>query len=58
MNDKISLLQELHALRLKLFEVAEARGNLTDPEVLAISEAADELIVTLQRIQKRELLSL
>ncbi|BBH23298.1 hypothetical protein Back11_46430 [Paenibacillus baekrokdamisoli] len=57
MKDKIRLLDELHALRLKLLEVAEARGSLTDPEVLAISEAADELIVTLQHIQKKELLS-
>ena len=50
------LLDELHALRLKLLETAEARGSLTDPEVLAISEAADQLIITLQNIQKKELL--
>jgi hypothetical protein len=56
MKDKIMLLDELHALRLKLLETAEARGSLTDPEVLAISEAADQLIITLQNIQKKELL--
>jgi hypothetical protein len=56
MKDKIMLLDELHALRLKLLEAAEARGSLTDPEVLAISEAADQLIITLQNIQKKELL--
>ncbi|SFT27442.1 aspartyl-phosphate phosphatase Spo0E family protein [Paenibacillus sp. BC26] len=57
MNDKMNLLHELQVLRTKLFEMAEARGSLTDPEVLAISEAADELIVTLQQIQKEELVS-
>jgi hypothetical protein len=55
MTDKMKLLNELHALRIKLLEAAEARGSLTDPEVLAISEAADQLIVTLQEMQKREL---
>ncbi|WP_263864119.1 aspartyl-phosphate phosphatase Spo0E family protein [Paenibacillus lycopersici] len=34
--------------------MAEARGSLTDPEVLAISEEADQLIVMLQQIQKDE----
>ncbi|QHW32107.1 aspartyl-phosphate phosphatase Spo0E family protein [Paenibacillus rhizovicinus] len=56
MNDKITLLHELQVLRKKLFEMAEARGSLTDPEVLAISEEADQLIVMLQHIQKEELL--
>ncbi|WP_246628116.1 aspartyl-phosphate phosphatase Spo0E family protein [Paenibacillus oenotherae] len=55
MNDKMKLLDELQVLRLQLLAAAEARGSLTDPEVLAISEAADELIVTLQHIQKNEL---
>ncbi|TYP69357.1 aspartyl-phosphate phosphatase Spo0E family protein [Paenibacillus methanolicus] len=55
MKDKIQLLDELHALRVKLQHLAEARGSLTDPDVLAASEAADELIVDLQRIQKEEL---
>ena len=55
MKDKLKLLDELQALRLKLMEAAEARGSLTDPEVLAISEAADQLIVALQQLQKQEL---
>ncbi|CAH1222221.1 hypothetical protein PAECIP111893_04830 [Paenibacillus plantiphilus] len=55
MNDKMKLLDELQALRLQLLAAAEARGSLTDPEVLAISEAADQLIVTLQHLQKNEL---
>ncbi|WP_256208814.1 aspartyl-phosphate phosphatase Spo0E family protein [Paenibacillus sp. CF384] len=57
MNDKMNLLHELQVLRTKLLEMAEARGSLTDPEVLAISEAADELIVTLQLMQRDELVS-
>ncbi|WP_281272508.1 aspartyl-phosphate phosphatase Spo0E family protein [Paenibacillus taihuensis] len=48
------LLHELQVLRIKLFEMAEARGSLTDPEVIAISEAADEVIVTLQQLHKEE----
>ncbi|WP_236346152.1 Spo0E family sporulation regulatory protein-aspartic acid phosphatase [Paenibacillus plantiphilus] len=51
----MKLLDELQALRLQLLAAAEARGSLTDPEVLAISEAADQLIVTLQHLQKNEL---
>ena len=56
MNDKIALLHELHVLRMKLFEIAEARGSLTDPEVIGISEEADQLIVTLQQLHKQELI--
>ncbi|WP_323132035.1 aspartyl-phosphate phosphatase Spo0E family protein [Paenibacillus silvisoli] len=50
------LLHELQVLRIQLFEMAEARGSLTDPEVLAISEAADKLIVMLQQIQRAEMI--
>ncbi|MFC4778914.1 Spo0E family sporulation regulatory protein-aspartic acid phosphatase [Paenibacillus sp. GCM10023252] len=54
--DKNLLLKKLHSLRLKLHEIAEARGSLTDPDVLAISVEADQLIVALQQIQKDEML--
>ncbi|KRE40126.1 phosphatase [Paenibacillus sp. Soil522] len=53
--DKKHLLKQLQSLRLKLHEIAEARGSLTDPDVLAISEEADQLIVALQYIQRDEL---
>lgn len=52
--DKKNLLRQLQSLRLKLHEIAEARGSLTDPDVLAISEEADELIVALQHMQRNE----
>lgn len=52
--DKKHLLAQLQSLRLKLHEIAEARGSLTDPAVLAISEEADQLIVALQHIQRIE----
>ncbi len=52
--DKLGLYLELQKLRRKLHEIAEARGSLTDPEVIAISEAADKLILAIQRIQKNE----
>lgn len=42
-------------LRFRLHELAEARGSLTDPEVLALSEEADRLIVALQQLQRDEL---
>lgn len=50
--DKTILLNQLQSLRLKLHEIAEARGSLTDPDVLAISEEADQLIVALQQMQR------
>lgn len=52
--DKKRLLKQLHSLRQKLHEIAEARGSLTDPDVLAISEEADQLIVALQQLQRTE----
>ncbi|MFF2484251.1 Spo0E family sporulation regulatory protein-aspartic acid phosphatase [Paenibacillus sp. NPDC058071] len=52
--DKTNLLNQLQSLRLKLHEIAEARGSLTDPDVLAISEEADQLIVALQQLQREE----
>ncbi|CAM4470709.1 aspartyl-phosphate phosphatase Spo0E family protein [Paenibacillus tarimensis] len=52
--NKNLLVNQLHTLRLQLYEVAETRGSLTDPEVLALSEQVDTLIVVLQRIQRQE----
>lgn len=48
--DKNELLTQLQALRLKLNEMAEERGNLTDPDVLAVSEEADRIILVLQQM--------
>lgn len=56
--DKNRLLIQLQSLRQKLHEIAEARGSLTDPEVLAISEEADQLIVALQHIQRDEIIDI
>lgn len=52
--DKNHLLRQLQSLRQKLHEIAELRGSLTDPAVLAISEEADQLIVALQYMQRDE----
>jgi hypothetical protein len=46
------LLERLQDLRCRLYQAAEERGSLTDPEVLAISEEADRLIVELQQQQR------
>jgi hypothetical protein len=48
--DKNELLTQLQALRLKLNEIAEERGSLTDPDVLAVSEEADRIILVLQQM--------
>jgi hypothetical protein len=53
--NRSELLNQLQSLRLKLHETAESRGSLTDPDVLAISEEADRLIVILQEIQRDKL---
>jgi len=53
--EKVSLLQQLQHLRSRLHEMAEAKGSLTDPDVLALSEEADRLIVVLQQLQKNEI---
>ncbi|GKU76996.1 aspartyl-phosphate phosphatase Spo0E family protein [Paenibacillus sp. L3-i20] len=52
--DKIYLLTQLQSLRQKLHEIAEVRGSLTDPAVLAVSEEADQLILALQYLQRNE----
>ncbi|RXZ79966.1 Spo0E family sporulation regulatory protein-aspartic acid phosphatase [Paenibacillaceae bacterium] len=52
--DKHKLLHQLQELQQKLREVAEARGSLTDPDVLAVSEEVDQLILIFQKIQKSE----
>ena len=52
---KKRLMGQLQTLRFRLHELAEARGSLTDPEVIALSEEADRLIVALQQMQRDEL---
>ncbi|MFS0725014.1 Spo0E family sporulation regulatory protein-aspartic acid phosphatase [Paenibacillus sp. 1P07SE] len=54
-SDKSKLLDQLQRLRLQLHELAEERGSLTDPDVIAISEEADRLIVVLQLLQRSEM---
>ncbi|WP_238590883.1 aspartyl-phosphate phosphatase Spo0E family protein [Paenibacillus beijingensis] len=49
------MLEQLQMLRHKLHACAEARGSLTDPDVIAISEEADRLILKLQLMQRYEL---
>lgn len=51
--DKNELLTQLQALRLKLNVMAEERGNLTDPDVLAVSEEADRIILVLQQMHMK-----
>ncbi|PZD96413.1 aspartyl-phosphate phosphatase Spo0E family protein [Paenibacillus sambharensis] len=52
--NKNLLVNQLQTLRLQLYEVAETRGSLTDPDVLALSEQVDQLIVVLQTIHREE----
>lgn len=48
------LVKRLQQLQRRLCEMANDLGNLTDPEIVAVSEEADRLIIQLQRLRKEE----
>ncbi|RKP44514.1 aspartyl-phosphate phosphatase Spo0E family protein [Cohnella endophytica] len=48
------LVRRLQLLQRRLCEMANDLGNLTDPEIVAVSEEADRLIIQLQRLRKEE----
>ncbi|WP_373231053.1 Spo0E family sporulation regulatory protein-aspartic acid phosphatase [Cohnella sp.] len=48
------LILRLQLLQRRLCEMANNLGNLTDPEIVAVSEEADRLIIQLQRLRKEE----
>lgn len=48
------LIGRLQLLQRRLCEMANDLGNLTNPEIVAVSEEADRLIVQLQRLRKKE----
>lgn len=48
------LILRLQLLQRRLGEMANDLGNLTDPEIVAVSEEADRLIIQLQRLRKEE----
>ncbi|MDB4867561.1 MAG: hypothetical protein JWR03_1894, partial [Cohnella sp.] len=52
--DTSQLIHRLHLLQRRLYEMADDLGNLTDPEIVAVSEEADRLIVQLQRLRMEE----
>lgn len=52
--DTPQLIHRLQLLQRRLCEMADDLGNLTDPEIVAVSEEADRLIVQLQRLRKEE----
>lgn len=52
--DTTQLIHRLQLLQRRLCEMANDLGNLTDPEIVAVSEEADRLIVQLQRLRKEE----
>ena len=43
------LIHRLQMLQNRLYDMANDLGNLTDPEIVAVSEEADRLIVQLQK---------
>ncbi|RUS47466.1 aspartyl-phosphate phosphatase Spo0E family protein [Cohnella sp. AR92] len=47
--DNSLLIHRLKMLQNRLYDMANHLGNLTDPEIVAVSEEADRLIVQLQR---------
>lgn len=48
------LIHRLQLLQNKLYDMANVLGNLTDPEIVAVSEEADRLIVQLQKHRMNE----
>ncbi|GIO15386.1 hypothetical protein J19TS2_49410 [Cohnella xylanilytica] len=48
------LIHRLQLLQNKLYDMANVLGNLTDPEIVAVSEEADRLIVQLQKHHMNE----
>jgi hypothetical protein len=48
------LIRRLQLLQRRLSEMANDLGNLTDPEIVAVSQEADRLIIQLQRMRKEE----
>ena len=42
--NETAMLEQLQKLRKKLYALADARGSLTDPDVVALSEEADRII--------------
>lgn len=50
--EKKQLMMQLQSLRHRLYKVAEEKGSFTDPDVIAISEEADQLIVALQYLER------
>lgn len=48
------LICRLQLLQRRLCEMANDLGSLTDPEIIAVSEEADRLIIQLQRLRMEE----
>lgn len=42
-------IKEMNDLRYQMIKIAEEKGSLTDPDVVAISQRLDVLLVDLQR---------
>ncbi|THF77073.1 aspartyl-phosphate phosphatase Spo0E family protein [Cohnella fermenti] len=47
--DNSILIHRLEMLQNRLYDMANDLGNLTDPEIVAVSEEADRLIIQLQK---------
>jgi hypothetical protein len=52
--DTSQLIHRLQLLQRRLCEMADDLGTLTDPEIVAVSEEADRLIVQLQRLRMEQ----
>lgn len=52
--DTPQLIHRLQLLQRRLCEMADDLGNLANPEIVAVSEEADRLIIQLQRLRKEE----
>jgi hypothetical protein len=46
------LTHQIEGLRSEMIRVADLKGSLMDPQVIALSQQLDQLLVVMQRIKK------
>ncbi|MGZ4164950.1 MAG: Spo0E family sporulation regulatory protein-aspartic acid phosphatase [Tumebacillaceae bacterium] len=47
------LTHQIEGLRAEMVKLAERKGSLCDPQVIALSQQLDQLLVTMQRLTKK-----
>lgn len=50
---RVGILKKIEQLRLQMIKLAEKKGSLIDPSVIAVSQELDQLLIQLQRIKMK-----